>query len=63
MAELTTDPTSTSTSGCCAPETQASCCEPSDKEECCGAAPPPVVAVAVRRSATTLGCERLRGHP
>ena len=30
MAELTTDPTPTS--GCCAPETQASCCEPSEKD-------------------------------
>jgi arsenite methyltransferase len=34
MAELTTDPTSTS--ACCAPEAQATCCEPSEKEECCG---------------------------
>ena len=34
MAELTTDPTTTS--ACCGPETQASCCEPSEKEECCG---------------------------
>jgi arsenite methyltransferase len=34
MAELTTDPISTS--ACCGPETQASCCEPSEKEGCCG---------------------------
>ena len=34
MAELTTDPTSTS--ACCGPEIQASCCESSEKEECCG---------------------------
>ena len=36
MAELSTDPTTTS--GCCAPETQASCCEPADKDACCGPA-------------------------
>ncbi len=34
MAELTTDPTSTSP--CCGPETQASGCEPSEKKGCCG---------------------------
>jgi len=38
MAGLTTDPTSTST--CCAPQTQATCCEPSEKEGCCGTSTP-----------------------
>jgi arsenite methyltransferase len=35
MAELTTDPTPTSS--CCSPEAQTSCCEPADKASCCGA--------------------------
>jgi len=38
MAGLTTDPTSTST--CCAPQTQATCCEPSEKEGCPGTSTP-----------------------
>jgi SAM-dependent methyltransferase len=35
MAELTTDPTTTSS--CCSTEAQANCCEPADKGACCGA--------------------------
>ena len=35
MAELSTDPTP-STSACCAPEAQALCCELSEKDACCG---------------------------
>jgi arsenite methyltransferase len=33
MAELTTDPTTTSS--CCSAEAQTSCCEPSEKSACC----------------------------
>ena len=36
MAELTTDPTPSTSSSCCSPDAQASCCEPAAKEECCG---------------------------
>jgi SAM-dependent methyltransferase len=36
MAELTTDPTPTSS--CCSPAAQETCCEPSEKGACCGAA-------------------------
>ena len=35
MAELT-PAADTTTSSCCAPETQATCCEPSAKTDCCG---------------------------
>src|SRR4051812_25453503 len=36
MAELSTEPTPTSS--CCSPAAQESCCEPGDKEACCGTA-------------------------
>jgi SAM-dependent methyltransferase len=36
MAELTSDPSSTTSASCCSTEVQASCCEPSEKESCCG---------------------------
>jgi SAM-dependent methyltransferase len=36
MAELTTDPTPTSS--CCSPAAQETCCEPSEKGACCGTA-------------------------
>src|SRR3954447_5047364 len=36
MAELTTEPTPTSS--CCSPAAQETCCEPSEKGACCGTA-------------------------
>jgi SAM-dependent methyltransferase len=36
MAELTTEPTPTSS--CCSPQAQETCCEPADKDACCGTA-------------------------
>jgi arsenite methyltransferase len=35
MAELTTDPTTTPASSCCAADAQTTCCEPSEKAACC----------------------------
>src|SRR5664279_1273870 len=46
MAELSTEPTATTS--CCSTETKASCCEPSETDGCCSPDTPPDIRETVR---------------